>query len=77
MGWPCQVGLESCRLRFIWPAIGYAKNGFIVTPVIAELWRRAAADLAIIQDLQKRFCQMARPQSRRTVRECALAKTFN
>jgi len=27
------------------PAIGYANDGFIVTPVIAELWRRAAGDL--------------------------------
>lgn len=27
------------------PAIGYAENGFIVSPVIAELWRRAAHDL--------------------------------
>lgn len=27
------------------PAIDYAQNGFIVTPVIAELWRRAALDL--------------------------------
>jgi gamma-glutamyltranspeptidase/glutathione hydrolase len=27
------------------PAIGYATDGFIVTPVIAELWRRAAVDL--------------------------------
>jgi gamma-glutamyltranspeptidase/glutathione hydrolase len=27
------------------PAIGYAQNGFIVTPVIAELWRRAATEL--------------------------------
>jgi gamma-glutamyltranspeptidase/glutathione hydrolase len=27
------------------PAIGYAQDGFIVTPVIAELWRRAAAEL--------------------------------
>lgn len=28
------------------PAIGYAQNGFIVTPVIAELWRRGAQELA-------------------------------
>lgn len=27
------------------PAIGYAEGGFIVTPKIAELWRRAAEDL--------------------------------
>lgn len=27
------------------PAIGYAENGFLVTPVIAELWRRAADEL--------------------------------
>jgi gamma-glutamyltranspeptidase/glutathione hydrolase len=27
------------------PAIGYAQDGFIVTPVIAELWRRAGQDL--------------------------------
>ena len=27
------------------PAIGYATNGFLVTPVIAELWRRAAQEL--------------------------------
>jgi gamma-glutamyltranspeptidase/glutathione hydrolase len=27
------------------PAINYAENGFIVTPVIAELWRRAAQEL--------------------------------
>jgi gamma-glutamyltranspeptidase/glutathione hydrolase len=27
------------------PAIGYARNGFLVTPVIGELWRRAADDL--------------------------------
>lgn len=27
------------------PAIGYATGGFIVTPVIAELWRRAAIEL--------------------------------
>jgi gamma-glutamyltranspeptidase/glutathione hydrolase len=27
------------------PAINYAQNGFIVTPVIAELWRRAAQEL--------------------------------
>ena len=27
------------------PAIGYAQNGFIVTPMIAELWDRAAKEL--------------------------------
>lgn len=27
------------------PAIGYATNGFLVTPVIAELWRKAAQEL--------------------------------
>lgn len=27
------------------PAIGYARDGFIVTPLIAELWRRAAGTL--------------------------------
>jgi gamma-glutamyltranspeptidase/glutathione hydrolase len=27
------------------PAIGYAENGFLVSPVIAELWRRGAEEL--------------------------------
>ena len=27
------------------PTIGYAENGFVVTPIIAELWRRAGEEL--------------------------------
>jgi len=31
--------------RLFEPAIGYAEEGFLVSPVIAELWRRGAAEL--------------------------------
>lgn len=31
--------------RLFEPAIGYAEGGFLVSPVIAELWRRGAAEL--------------------------------
>ncbi|MFT6024349.1 MAG: gamma-glutamyltranspeptidase/glutathione hydrolase [Ascidiaceihabitans sp.] len=43
------------------PAITYAKNGFIVTPVIAELWRRAAEELGAYPGFAETFLPNGEP----------------
>ena len=43
------------------PAIGYATDGFIVTPVIAELWRRAAVDLGEYPGFAETFLPDGQP----------------
>lgn len=43
------------------PAIGYAENGYIVTPVIAELWDRASKSLAQYPGFAEAFMPEGRP----------------
>mmetsp|Transcript_23331 Transcript_23331/g.40560 ORF Transcript_23331/g.40560 Transcript_23331/m.40560 type:complete len:532 (+) Transcript_23331:2087-3682(+) len=43
------------------PAIGYAENGFLVTPIIAELWRRAGETLADQPGFAEAFMPGGRP----------------
>lgn len=43
------------------PAIGYAETGFVVTPKIAELWRRAAETLADQPGFSEAFLPDGRP----------------
>lgn len=42
------------------PAIEYARNGFLVTPIIAELWRRAAEELHVQPGFQQAFMRAGR-----------------
>jgi gamma-glutamyltranspeptidase/glutathione hydrolase len=42
------------------PAIDYARNGFLVTPVIAELWRRAAEELHVQPGFEQAFMRDGR-----------------
>ena len=41
------------------PAIGYAENGFVVTPVIGALWQRGADTLRASRGLPTPSCRMA------------------
>ena len=43
------------------PAIAYAQNGFIVTPVIAQLWQRAAAELGQYPGFSEAFLPNGTP----------------
>ena len=43
------------------PAIGYARNGFIVTPVIAQLWQRAADELGELPGFSEAFLPNGKP----------------
>lgn len=59
------------------PAIGYAENGFIVTPIIAELWRRAAETLGDSPGFAESFLPGGRaPLAGERFTNAALAKTF-
>ncbi|MDA8830979.1 gamma-glutamyltransferase family protein, partial [Planktomarina temperata] len=59
------------------PAIGYAQNGFIVTPVIAELWRRAAKDLGHHPGFAETFLPNGEaPKAGERFVNVPLAKTF-
>ena len=59
------------------PAIGYASDGFIVTPVIAELWRRAAEDLGHHPGFTETFLPNGKaPKAGERFVNKALAKTF-
>ena len=59
------------------PAIGYAQNGFIVTPVIAELWRRAAKDLGHHPGFAETFLPNGEaPKAGERFVNMPLAKTF-
>lgn len=59
------------------PAIGYAENGFIVTPKIAELWRRAQMDLEGYPGFAEAFLPGGRaPKSGEKFVNKPLARTF-
>ena len=59
------------------PAIGYAENGFIVTPKIAELWRRAAESLSDFPGFAEAFLPNGRaPKAGERFINLPLAKTF-
>ena len=59
------------------PAIGYASDGFIVTPVIAELWRRAAEDLGHHPGFTETFLPNGKaPKAGERFVNKPLAKTF-
>jgi gamma-glutamyltranspeptidase/glutathione hydrolase len=59
------------------PAIGYATDGFIVTPVIAELWRRAAADLGEYPGFAETFLPDGKsPKAGERFKNAPLARTL-
>jgi gamma-glutamyltranspeptidase/glutathione hydrolase len=59
------------------PAIGYAENGFVVTPKIAELWRRAAETLGDYPGFAEAFLPDGHPpKAGDTFINAPLAKTF-
>lgn len=59
------------------PAIGYAENGFIVTPKIAELWRRAAESLSDFPGFSEAFLPNGKaPKAGERFINLPLAKTF-
>ena len=59
------------------PAIDYAQNGFIVTPVIAQLWQRAAVELGEYPGFAEAFLPSGQPPKagERFINK-PLAKTF-
>jgi gamma-glutamyltranspeptidase/glutathione hydrolase len=60
------------------PAISYAEHGFIVTPVIAQLWRRAADELAEQPGFAEAFLPDGTPPTAGTrFKNPALAKTLS
>ena len=59
------------------PAIGYAENGFIVSPKIAELWRRAAEVLGAYPGFSETFLPNGQsPKAGERFVNKPLAKTF-
>lgn len=59
------------------PAIGYAENGFLVTPIIAELWRRAAEALGDQPGFAETFLPGGRaPKAGERFVNKPLARTF-
>lgn len=59
------------------PAIGYAEQGFIVTPKIAELWRRAQKDLEGLPGFPEAFLPEGRaPKAGERFINKPLARTF-
>lgn len=59
------------------PAIGYAQNGFIVTPMIAELWARAAKELGSYPGFAETFLPDGKaPKAGERFVNAPLAKTL-